>query len=102
MSTTAQTPPAEQPAEAIDEPPARAAWSFEPLLRRLHFYAGVLVAPFLLVAALTGLAYTITPQLDEIAYGDQFHVASVGSSALPLAEQVEAAQPACRSTRWSQ
>lgn len=88
MSTTAQTPPAEQPVAAtVDKAPA-----FEPLLRRLHFYAGVLVAPFLVVAALTGLAYTITPQLDEIAYGDQFHVASVGSSALPLAEQVEAAQ----------
>jgi uncharacterized iron-regulated membrane protein len=93
MSTTAQTPPAEQP--AVDEArgrPDRSAGSIEPLLRRLHFYVGVLVAPFLLVAALTGLAYTLTPQLDQIAYGDHFHVPAVGSSALPLTEQVEAAQ----------
>lgn len=92
MSTTAQVPPAES---AVDEAHARsdrAVSPFELMLRRLHFYVGVLVAPFLVVAALTGLAYTLTPQLDEIAYGDQFHVAAVGSSTLPLAEQVSVAQ----------
>jgi uncharacterized iron-regulated membrane protein len=31
----------------------------KPLLLRLHFYAGVLVAPFLVVAAVTGLLYRI-------------------------------------------
>ncbi|MEU6626080.1 PepSY domain-containing protein, partial [Streptomyces litmocidini] len=31
--------------------------------------AGVFVAPFLLVAALTGLVYTFTPQLDQLVYG---------------------------------
>jgi uncharacterized iron-regulated membrane protein len=93
MSTTAQIPPAGQPAET-DEAPAgrRRGGSIEPLLRRLHFYVGVLVAPFLLVAALTGLLYTVAPQLDQIAYGDQLHVAQVGTSTVPLAEQVAAAQ----------
>lgn len=90
MSTIAQSPPVE-PTTTTDRR-AGALAVVEPLLRRLHFYVGVLVAPFLLVAALTGLAYTITPQLDEIAYGDQLHVAQVGSSTLPLAEQVDAAQ----------
>jgi uncharacterized iron-regulated membrane protein len=98
MSTTAEIPPAGQPAEpaTTTEAPAEnrrgAGRSLEPLLRRLHFYVGVFVAPFLLVAALTGLAYTIAPQLDQIAYGDQLHVAQVGSNTVPLAEQVAVAQ----------
>ena len=38
--------------------PARSSRSvLRPLVLRLHFYAGVLVAPFLLVAAPTGLLY---------------------------------------------
>ncbi|WNF25941.1 PepSY-associated TM helix domain-containing protein [Streptomyces sp. C11-1] len=64
------------------------------LLVRLHFYAGVLVAPFLLVAALTGLAYTFTPQLDQLVYGDQLRVEKVGDEPLPLAEQIAAARAA--------
>jgi uncharacterized iron-regulated membrane protein len=96
MSTTAAIPPAEQSGTTTNEAsPGRRrdpASSVEPLLRRLHFYVGVLVAPFLVVAALTGLAYTITPQLDQIAYGDQLHVAAVGTTTLPLADQVAAAQ----------
>lgn len=40
--------------------PARSGsgWTtLRPLILRLHFYAGVVVAPFLLVAAFTGLLY---------------------------------------------
>jgi uncharacterized iron-regulated membrane protein len=104
MSTTTKVPPSEQPAEQPADPgttttaaavTGRQGGSFgsiEPLLRRLHFYVGVLVAPFLLVAALTGLIYTITPQLDQIAYHDQLHVAAVGTSTVPLAEQIATAQ----------
>ena len=43
------------------------------------------------MAALTGLAYTLTPQLDAIAYKDHFHVADVGDKTLPLTRQVAAA-----------
>ncbi|WBB76145.1 PepSY domain-containing protein [Micromonospora sp. WMMD1128] len=64
------------------------------LLTRLHFYAGVLVAPFLLVAALTGLAYTLTPQLDDALYGDKLTVSTVGGQPRPLAEQIAAARAA--------
>ncbi|MEU1643010.1 PepSY-associated TM helix domain-containing protein [Micromonospora zamorensis] len=74
--------------------PARRTSPFGALLLRLHFYAGILVAPFLVVAALTGLAYTTTPQLDSILYGDQLTVAQVGDRQLPLAEQVGAARNA--------
>ncbi|WP_322759205.1 PepSY domain-containing protein [Frankia sp. Cr2] len=62
------------------------------MLVRLHFYAGVLVAPFLVVAALTGLAYTLTPQLDGLVYADELHVERVGTNPRPLAEQVAAAR----------
>lgn len=67
-------------------------WSIVPLVRRLHFYAGVLVAPFLVLAALTGLLFAFAPQFDEMAYHDQLHVARVGDAPRPLAEQVRAAR----------
>ncbi|MFC7241880.1 PepSY-associated TM helix domain-containing protein [Catellatospora aurea] len=87
--------PAAEPAEhAPTEPAARSALyaGFGPLLRRLHFYAGVLVAPFLLVVALTGLAYAFTPQFDQIAYHDQLHVQAVGGDRVALSQQVAAAR----------
>lgn len=93
MTATTRPEAALPPAEPA-EPAARSALytGFGPLLRRLHFYAGVLVAPFLLVVALTGLAYAFTPQFDQIAYHDQFHVQAVGADRLPLSQQVAAAQ----------
>ncbi|MEU4338007.1 PepSY domain-containing protein [Micromonospora lupini] len=88
--------PTSEPSAAAENParPARRASPFGALLLRLHFYAGILVAPFLVVAALTGLAYTTTPQLDTILYGDQLTVAQVGDRRLPLAEQIGAARNA--------
>ncbi|MET7832440.1 PepSY domain-containing protein [Micromonospora sediminicola] len=74
--------------------PARRPAPLTALLTRLHFYAGVLVAPFLLVAALTGLAYTITPQLDAALYGDKLTVTAVGGQPRPLADQIAAARAA--------
>ncbi|TCC00422.1 PepSY domain-containing protein [Micromonospora zingiberis] len=81
-------------AEAPPNRPQRRPSPLAALLVRLHFYAGILVAPFLVVAALTGLAYTVTPQLDRVLYGDQLTVATVGEQARPLAEQIVAAQAA--------
>ncbi|WP_238432720.1 PepSY-associated TM helix domain-containing protein [Micromonospora tarensis] len=83
-STTADAPPQ----------PARRTSAFGALLLRLHFYAGVLVAPFLVTAALTGLSFTITPQLDTLLYGKKLTVAQVGERPLPLAEQIGAARNA--------
>ncbi|TNH28064.1 PepSY domain-containing protein [Micromonospora orduensis] len=85
-----------EPSPTADTParPARRVSPFGALLLRLHFYAGVLVAPFLVVAALTGLAYTVTPQLDQVLYGDQLTVAQVGDRPLPLADQIGAARNA--------
>ncbi|MCZ7437012.1 PepSY domain-containing protein [Micromonospora sp. WMMC241] len=74
--------------------PARRPAPLTALLARLHFYAGILVAPFLLVAALTGLAYTLAPQIDDVLYGDTLTVSTVGEQARPLAEQIAAARAA--------
>ncbi|WP_250005211.1 PepSY domain-containing protein [Actinoplanes sp. M2I2] len=77
-------------------PPAapRKSSGFGALLLRLHFYAGIFVAPFLFVAALTGLAYTLTPQLDQLVYSDELTVASTEGTPRPLADQVTAARAA--------
>ncbi|MCX4777944.1 PepSY-associated TM helix domain-containing protein [Streptomyces sp. NBC_01264] len=65
--------------------------ALRPLLLRLHFYAGVLIAPLLLVAATTGLLYAGSWQAEKILYADQLTVDRVGASAQPLSAQVAAA-----------
>ncbi|WP_103759859.1 MULTISPECIES: PepSY domain-containing protein [Streptomyces] len=93
-STTEERPPGQRP-EELEAPAAGRSWAgVRALLVRLHFYAGVFVAPFLVVAALTGLAYTVTPQLDHLVYGDQLRVEHVGDEPRPLAEQIAAARAA--------
>lgn len=67
--------------------------SIAPLLLRLHFYAGILIGPFLVVAALTGLAFTLTPTLDKVVYADEFSTDGSGPRR-PLSEQVAAATAA--------
>jgi uncharacterized iron-regulated membrane protein len=66
--------------------------SFGPLLLRLHFYAGILVAPFILIAATTGLLFTTVPTLDKIVYGDELFVDATGDTTRPVAEQIAAAR----------
>ncbi|MFE0626552.1 PepSY-associated TM helix domain-containing protein [Streptomyces sp. NPDC058864] len=90
-------PPAREPAAARPATTARPERSWREvrtLLVRLHFYAGVFVAPFLLVAALTGLAYTFTPQLDRLVHGDVLYVERTAGEPRPLAEQIAAARAA--------
>ena len=50
---------------------SRAAWLN--LLRRLHFYIGLFIGPFIFVAALTGTLYVATPQLENWLYHDALH-----------------------------
>lgn len=67
----------------------RAAWGN--LLRRLHFYVGLFVGPFIFFAALTGTLYVATPQLENTLYRHALHTDSVGE-ARPLAEQIAVAE----------
>lgn len=66
------------------------AWA-RALARRVHFYAAVLVGPFLLIAALSGALYALTPQLEKAIYANEL-TAAPGTPAVPVAAQVEAAQ----------
>ena len=58
---------------------------------RLHFYAGLFVGPFVLVAAITGTLYVATPQIETIVYRDQLTTTTTGAPS-SLAAQVEAAR----------
>jgi Uncharacterized iron-regulated membrane protein len=42
--------------------------SFYNLAWRWHFYAGLFVAPFMILLALTGIIYLFKPQLDPLLY----------------------------------
>ena len=60
-------------------------------IARLHFYAGLFVGPFILVAALTGTLYVLTPQLETLLYREQLTTSTTGEPAT-LAAQIAAAR----------
>ncbi|MGP3769898.1 PepSY-associated TM helix domain-containing protein [Streptomyces sp. SDT5-1] len=96
MSITSETTPESRPEEESPRTPpgTRSAWaSLRPLVLRMHFYAGVFVAPFLLVAALTGLLYAGSFQAEKLVYAHELTV-PVGKAELPIADQVAAARKA--------
>ncbi|WP_462379670.1 PepSY-associated TM helix domain-containing protein [Pseudomonas sp. Marseille-QA0892] len=68
-----------------------ASGPFMSLLVRLHFYIGLFVGPFLLVAAASGVVYALSPQLEPMLYRHALYTESQGKS-LPLSKQVEAAE----------
>ncbi|MFD0268388.1 PepSY-associated TM helix domain-containing protein [Streptomyces sp. NPDC127106] len=68
--------------------------ALRPLLLRMHFYAGILIAPLLFLAAATGLLYAGSWQAEKIIYADELTVDQVGESAVPLSTQVSAAKAA--------
>nr|WP_296763603.1 PepSY domain-containing protein [Rhodococcus sp. (in: high G+C Gram-positive bacteria)] len=82
MSTT------EIPTSSTSPPTSRPAPS---LVMRLHFYAGILIAPFILVAALTGGLYALAPTIENVVYSDLIHTDSTGPTK-SVAQQVGAAR----------
>ncbi|WP_051580877.1 PepSY-associated TM helix domain-containing protein [Pseudonocardia acaciae] len=89
MSDITLSPPA-----ARETRPAQSWWwrELRPLVMRLHFYVGLFVGPFLLVTAVTGLLYTITPQLEPLVHREQLRVdVPPDARQLPLQAQVSAA-----------
>ncbi|MER6567437.1 PepSY domain-containing protein [Streptomyces sp. NPDC001093] len=95
--TTAPPRTARDAGEPALDPSSGAAPSalrtLHPLVLRLHFYAGVFVAPFLLVAAVTGLLYAGSFQAEKIVYAHELTV-PVGDHKLPISRQVAAARKA--------
>ncbi|MDQ0425622.1 PepSY-associated TM helix domain-containing protein [Cellulomonas iranensis] len=90
--TTPTAPGRTLPAATTTSPPrARRRW-LGPLLLRLHFYAGVFVGPFIVVAAISGGLYALTPQIERVVYAHELTAASPDAAALPLADQVVAAR----------
>ncbi|MFF4211528.1 PepSY-associated TM helix domain-containing protein [Streptomyces sp. NPDC001796] len=67
--------------------------ALRPLVLRLHFYAGVFVAPSLFVAAVTGLLYAGSFQAEKIVYAHELAI-PVGDDKLPISQQVAAARKA--------
>ncbi|MDE2431192.1 MAG: PepSY domain-containing protein, partial [Burkholderiales bacterium] len=70
--------------------PDRSAMLMHRVFWRLHFWAGVLVAPLALFAALTGILYIFTPQIEAWKY---VALDKAASSAAPrsLDQQLESA-----------
>ena len=83
---------ATEPSARAAEPVAgaRKGWLGAVLLR-VHFLAGILVGPFILVAALSGALYALAPQLEQIVYDRELD-APPAETSLPLAEQIRAAE----------
>lgn len=90
MTDSAVRPRPDHPTSA-----ARIGWwqGLRPLLLRLHFLVGVFVGPFILIAALTGLLYTLTPQLEQVVHGRELTVTPAAGT-VPLAEQIRTGQRA--------
>ncbi|WP_128255353.1 PepSY-associated TM helix domain-containing protein [Falsirhodobacter deserti] len=65
--------------------------ALRPFLLRLHFYIGLFVGPFLFIAALTGLLYVLTPQIEARLYSEALFTDTVGP-AQPLSLQAQAAR----------
>ncbi|WP_206792061.1 PepSY domain-containing protein [Amycolatopsis sp. MtRt-6] len=79
-------------ADSAVEADQRFGWpAIRPLLLRLHFYAGVFIGPFLLVAAITGLAYVWAPQLERSVYDHELHVPAAATT-VPLDQQAATAK----------
>lgn len=92
MTATLPRTPDDNRADTPPPKPSRQpskGW-FGQLLLRLHFYAGIFVGPFILVAALSGAAYAAAPSIERVVYAD-FLTASVTDTTLSLADQVRAA-----------
>ncbi|HWE91087.1 MAG TPA: PepSY domain-containing protein [Pseudonocardiaceae bacterium] len=102
MTTTISdsSPPSEDEPSAVAAPARPTApkstratpWRAIGLLaRRVHFIAGLLIAPFLVLLCLTGIAYVFSPQINDVLYSQQLFAEQSTGTAHPLSEQVGAA-----------
>ncbi|WP_072803747.1 PepSY-associated TM helix domain-containing protein [Rhodococcoides yunnanense] len=85
------TPEKELDAAPVEPSPQISPRSWRPLILRLHFYAGILIAPFILVATISGGLYAVAPSIEQLVYRDYLHVDSTGP-AVEVSQQIRAAQ----------
>ena len=76
--------------------PAAVSSALRLFVTRLHFYVGLFVGPFIFVAALTGVLYVLTPQIEAIVYRDQLQTRSSNVSQPAAAQPLEAQVAAAR------
>ncbi|NUS92813.1 MAG: PepSY domain-containing protein, partial [Nocardia sp.] len=88
MSTT-EVPTAPDSVGPETSTPRPGKGAFRALALRLHFYAGLFVGPFLLIAAVTGGLYAVAPSIESFVNRDLLYVDSRGPEK-PLSEQVTA------------
>lgn len=58
---------------------------------RWHFYAGLLILPFMILMAVTGAAYIYRDEIDDWYHADLKFVEASGHTALPMSQQIDAA-----------
>ena len=87
MTSVEVRPETIQPIPALSSQRYRVVW-------RWHFYAGLFVAPVLLVLAVTGSIYLFKEPFEAWHYADVRTLAAPVTSARPLSEQVAAARQA--------
>lgn len=61
------------------------------IFRLIHVYAGIFIAPFIFIAAITGFFYAITPQIEQWIYHDHLYVEKIHPHIQPLSQQLDAA-----------
>lgn len=88
MSTSIETP--SRPPRAGAASPRRVG-NLRATLYRMHSWAGILVAPFLVIAALTGLLYALAPTLEQVVYRDALTTSATGEH-ISAAEAIEIAR----------
>ena len=83
------TPPSPAPANPAARPRIhtdvyRAVW-------RWHFYAGLFVAPFLLILSVTGAIYLFNDEINDVLHAEK-RIVALHAETLPLGRLVAAAQ----------
>ena len=81
--------PSRRPASAQPRP----AGSFYRVVWRWHFYAGMLIAPVLLVVATTGALYIFREEIESLVYADSMYTAPADSR-VSVDQQLEIARAA--------
>ena len=74
----------------LQDAPAASRYRF---FWRMHFWSGLITAPIVLFAAVTGLIYVLSPQIEEVLYRQLDTVVPSGG-AKPLDAQIAAARKA--------